>query len=293
MGKFAESLRAGKFVVTSELNPPKGTDVAPLLDKAELLRDRVDAFNLTDSHSSRMTMAPLAVAHLLLDRGFEPILQLTCRDRNRIALQSDLLGAHALGVSNVLCMTGDHPGAGDHPDAKPVFDLGAVSLLRAIESLQSGEDLGGSKLRSAPSFTAGAVVNPGAPDLDVELRRMEEKIEAGASFFQTQAIYDLPAFERFMDAARQYNVAIIAGLIMLKSGAMARNLNANLPGVSVPDELIKELDDAEDRRGKGVEITARLAAAIKPMCQGIHIMAIGWESRIPGVLEAAGISDST
>lgn len=282
-------MQSGKFVVTSELNPPKGTDLASLLEKAEMLRDMVDAFNLTDSHASRMTMAPLAVAHLLLDRGIEPILQLTCRDKNRIALQSDLLGAHALGISNVLCMTGDDPSTGDHPDAKAVFDLEAIALLRAVSSLRSGNDIGGSQLKGAPAFNAGAVVNPGAPDLEKELKRMEEKIEAGASFFQTQAVYDAGAFEKFMNAVRRYNVPILAGFLMLKSGNMARNLNANLPGVAVPQEIVQEMDETGDRGATSVGIAGRIIQDIRPMCQGVHIMAIGWEARIPQVLQAAGI----
>ena len=289
MSKLAEALKSGRFVVTAELNPVKGTDTAVLLDKADKLRDAVDAFNLTDSHSSRMTMSPMAAAHLLLDRGVEPILQITCRDRNRIALQSDLLGAHALGVSNVLCMSGDDPTAGDHPDAKPVFDLEAIALLRAIALLQTGRDLGGSRLKGTPTFFAGAVVNPGAPDLDKEMRRMEDKIEAGASLFQTQAVYDPEAFEGFMRRARKFDVSIIAGLILLKSGDMARKLNASLPGFSVPDAIIAELDDATDRRQKSAEITARIVRAIRPMCDGVHLMALGWESLIPQILESAGI----
>ena len=289
MSDFAAALQSGKFVVTSELNPPKGTDLASLLEKAEMLRDMVDAFNLTDSHASRMTMAPLAVAHLLLDRGIEPILQLTCRDKNRIALQSDLLGAHSLGISNVLCMTGDDPSTGDHPDAKAVFDLEAIALLRAVSSLRSGNDIGGSQLKGAPAFNAGAVVNPGAPDLEKELKRMEEKIEAGASFFQTQAVYDAGAFEKFMNAVRRYNVPILAGFLMLKSGNMARNLNANLPGVAVPQEIVQEMDETGDRGATSVGIAGRIIQDIRPMCQGVHIMAIGWEARIPQVLQAAGI----
>ena len=289
MSDFAAALQSDKFVVTSELNPPKGTDLASLLEKAEMLRDMVDAFNLTDSHASRMTMAPLAVAHLLLDRGIEPILQLTCRDKNRIALQSDLLGAHALGISNVLCMTGDDPSTGDHPDAKAVFDLEAIALLRAVSSLRSGNDIGGSQLKGTPAFHAGAVVNPGAPDLEKELKRMEEKIEAGASFFQTQAVYDAGAFEKFMNAVRRYNVPILAGFLMLKSGNMARNLNANLPGVAVPQEIVQEMDETGDRAATSVGIAGRIIQDIRPMCQGVHIMAIGWEARIPQVLQAAGI----
>ena len=291
MSKFAEALSSGRFVVTMELNPPKGTDLSALYEKAEILKDKIDAFNLTDSASSLMTMGPLAAAHLLLDRGIEPILQVTCRDRNRIALQSDLLAASTLGVSNVLCMSGDPPGAGDHPDAKPVFDLDAISLLRAISSLQSGGDLGGTELKGVPSFTAGAVANPGAPDMDKERRRMEDKIEAGAAFFQTQAVYDPGAFERFMNAVQRYNVPILAGFILLKSGNMARNLNANLPGVLVPDDIVRELDEADDRRQKSVEIAGRIIKQIRPMCQGVHIMAIGWESRVPQVLQAAGIGN--
>jgi methylenetetrahydrofolate reductase (NADPH) len=290
LSKFADALESGKFVVTAELNPPKGTDIDPLLEKARMLNGRVDAFNLTDSHSSLMAMAPTAVAHRLLDEGVEPILQITCRDRNRIALQSDLLGASFLGVSNLLCMTGDPPGAGDHPDAKPVFDLEAIALLKSIASLESGQDMGGAKLKGAPTFFPGAVANPGVPDLEREVRRMEEKVEAGARFFQTNAVYDPPAFERFMNVAQRFNVPILAGFIMLKSGNMARNLNANLPGVTVPDEMVREFDESSDRRETSVEIAARVIKDIRPMCQGVHIMAIGWEAQIPQVLEQAELT---
>ena len=290
MSRLSEALRDKKFVVTTELNPPKGTDLSPLLKKADALKDTVVAFNLTDSHTSRMSMAPLAVARLLLDRGAEPILQLTCRDRNRIAIQADLLGASALGVSNLLCMTGDHPSGGDHPDAKPVFDLEAIGLIRAIRSLQSGVDIGGNELRGAPDFYAGAVVNPGAADLDKELQRMEEKIAAGAAFFQTQAVYEPDLFERFISRTAAFKVPVLAGHIMLKSADMARNLNANVPGVFVPDAIVRELDQAKDRRETSVEIAARIVREIKPMCQGVHIMAVGWESRIPQVLQASAIT---
>ena len=289
MSRFAEALRSGRFAVTTEMVPPKGTDLAPLLKKAEMLKEAVDGFNLTDSANSRMTMAPLAVAHLLLDRGVEPVLQFTCRDRNRIALQSDLLSAHALGVSNVLCMSGDDPIAGDHPEAKPVFDLDAVTLLWAISSLNAGEDMTGHRLRGAPGFFVGAVANPNATGLDRELRRMEEKVEAGAGFFQTQAVYDPGAFEKFMGEAQRFGAPVLAGHILLRSADMARRLNATLPGFFVPEEIIRELDEAKDRAGKSVEIAARVIEQIKPLCQGVHIMAVGWESRIPEVLRAAGI----
>ena len=290
MSKFADALGAGKFVVTTELNPPKGTDLEPILKKARSLRGRVDAFNLTDSHSSLMAMAPSAAAHRLLDEGIEPILQVTCRDKNRIALQSDLLGASSLGVSNILCMTGDPPGAGDHPEAKPVFDLGAIPLLEAISSLEGGRDLSGAELKGKPSFFSGAVANPGVPDMEAEIARMADKVDAGARFFQTNAVYEPAAFERFMADASRLGVPIIAGFIMLKSGNMARNFNANLPGVTVPEEVVRELDESEDRRRTSVEIAARVLREVRPMCQGIHMMAIGWEARIPEVLDQAGIA---
>lgn len=289
MSKLAESLSAGKFTLTAELIPPKGTNLRPLLNNAEMLKDKVRAFNITDSHTARMTMTPLAVGRLLLDRGVEPILQLTCRDRNRIALQSDLLGASALGISNLLCMTGDDPSIGDHRDAKPVFDLDAITLLKAIASLQSGRDLAGNKIRGTPEFLVGAVVNPGAPNLDLELRRMEQKIEAGAQFFQTQAVYEPEAFGKFMNAASAYKVPILASIIVLKSGDMARFLNANVPGILVPEQIVQELDDAPEPAEKSVEVTARLIKQLRPMCQGIHLIAAGWESRIVQALVAAGI----
>jgi len=292
MSRLSDALASGRFVVTAELNPPKGTDLTALFEKTEGLRGVVDAFNLTDSHRSQMSMSPLAVARLLVERGIDPILQMTCRDRNRIALQGDLLGAYALGVTNLLCMTGDHPVGGDHPDASPVFDLGAVELLKAISSLVSGSDIAGNELMGSPDLLAGAVVNPGAPDMDAEVRRMVEKIEAGAAFFQTQAVYDAAVFERFIERVRQYQVSIIAGHIMLKSAAMARRFNDDLPGVEVPEEIVAELNRAEGRKKEGGEIAARVIREIRPMCQGVHIMAIGWESEIPSVLSAAGITES-
>ena len=290
MSKLAEALSSGRFVVTCELNPPKGVDLDSLYEKAETLKGMVEAFNITDSAASRMTMAPLAVSHLLLDRGIETILQITGRDRNRIALQSELLAAGALGITNLLCMSGDPPGGGDHPDAKAVFDLGAVELLRATQSLQSGTDIAGNALKGTPGFFAGAVANPGAPDLDKEIQRMEEKAEAGAAFFQTQAVYDPRSFEGFMNAAQRLNVPILAGLIILKSANMARNLNANLPGVHVPDDIITAMESADNRQDESVQISARIINEIKHMCSGAHIMAIGWESRIPQILQAVGIN---
>lgn len=282
-------LQSEKFVITTELNPPKGTNLATLLERAESLRGVVDAFNLTDSHTARMSMSPIAAAHLLLDRGLEPILQITCRDRNRIALQADVLAAAVLGIRNIVTMTGDHPGGGDHPEAKPVFDIDSTALLQSLAGLRAGSDMSGAELRGAPDLLVGAVVNPGADDLDREIGRMEEKIEAGAAFFQTQAVYDPREFERFMRRVQGYGVPILAGCILLKSGNMARNFNANVPGISVPDDIIGRMDaaasSADTRRQASAEITAEILTDIRPMCQGVHIMAIGWESLIPSVIE--------
>ena len=287
MPMFSESLKSGRFVVTAELNPPKGTDLGVLFKHAEALNGMVDAFNLTDSAGANMTMAPISAAHLMLDRGFEPILQVTGRDRNRIALEGELLAASALGISNVLCMSGDPPGRGDHPDAVGVFDLRAETLLDAVTAMNSGTDMYGNELKGTPTLFAGAVANPGADDMDVELARMEEKVKRGAAFFQTQAVYDAPQFEKFMESARGFGVPVLAGMIVLKSGRMARFLDNNLPGVSVPESIIAEMDDARNRAATGVEITARLIRETRDMCDGAHIMAIGWESRIPKILESA------
>ena len=287
MTRFSDSLKSNNFLVTAELTPPKGTDLGPIFDKAEYLKDAVCAFNLTDSHRSMMSMSPLAVAHLLAGKGIESILQITCRDRNKIALQADLLAAYALGASNILCLTGDHPQNGDHPDAKPVFDMEAVALLRTIKSLESGVDMNGNPLNGTPEYCAGAVANPGAEDLGKELSRLEDKLDAGASFFQTQAVYDPSTLEKFMKVAEQYNVPILAGHIMLKSSKMAKDFDENLPGVSVPNWIIENLDKADNRGLASVEIAAKVIHDIKDLCSGVHIMAIGWEKRIPDVIQRA------
>ena len=286
---FAEVLESGKFVVTAELNPPKGTHLEPLFAHAERLRHDIDAFNLTDSHSARMSMAPLGVASLLVQRGIEPIMQITCRDRNRIALQSDLLAAHALGVRNVLTMTGDTPAAGDHPDAKGVFDVDGIGLLQAVAALQSGRDLGGQALRGAPDFCVGAVVNPGAPDLPKELGRMRDKMAQGARFFQTQAVYDPAAFAGFMEAVRDDKVSILASFIVLRSANMARRLNT-VPGISIPDAVIQEMENAADPARQGIAIAGRIIRELRDLAHGIHVIAIGQEGRIPEILDAAGLA---
>lgn len=289
---LCEKIKQGKFIITSEIGPPKGTDVSGIFEDADIVRGRVDAVNVTDLQSSVLRLGSLAVCHLLKNRGIEPILQMTCRDRNRLALQSDLLSAAVLGIENVLILTGDYPSAGDHPEAKPVFDLGSVELLDAVRNLQAGKDMKGNTLKGAPKFCVGAVVNPGADPLEPEIIKMEKKIEAGASFFQTQAVYDIELFKRFLAASKHMNTRIFAGIVLLKSAGMARYMNENVAGVFVPEDLIKEMEGASDRITKSIDIAARLIKELKPLCHGIHIMPIGWGRKVPLVLEAAGLSES-
>jgi 5,10-methylenetetrahydrofolate reductase len=286
---FKEKIEAGKFVVTSEIGPPKGIETAKMLEDAELIRGRVDGINVTDLQSSVMRLGSLAVCSMLESKGFEPIFQMTCRDRNRLALQSDLLSAAALRIENVLILTGDHTTLGDHPEAKPVFDLDSVQLLQAAKKLQEGFDMKGNKLDgAAPKFCLGAVVNPGADPIEPQIMKMEKKIEAGAQFFQTQAIYDIKLFENFLNKTRHLKVPILGGIVLLKSAGMAKYMNKNVAGVFVPDDLIKEMEETKDKVAKSVEIAARLIKELKPMCQGIHIMPIGWDTKVPLVLDASG-----
>ena len=275
-------------MVTSEIGPPKGIDVAQALEDAELIRGRVDGINVTDLQSSVMRLGSLAVCSLLKQKGFEPVFQLTCRDRNRLALQSDLLSAAALGIENVLILTGDHTTLGDHPEAKPVFDLDSVQLLQVAKKLQQGLDMKDNKLTGRPpSFCLGAVVNPGADPLEPQIIKMEKKIQAGAEFFQTQAVYDIKVFENFLNKTKHLKTTIVAGIVLLKSAAMARYMNKNVAGVFVPDSLIGEMEGAKDKVAKSVEIATRLIKQLKPVSNGIHIMPIGWDKVVPKVLDAA------
>ncbi|MDP2904994.1 MAG: methylenetetrahydrofolate reductase, partial [Candidatus Omnitrophota bacterium] len=246
--------------------------------------------NVTDLQSSVMRLGSLAVCSQLVQKGFEPVLQVTCRDRNRLALQSDLLSAASLGIQNVLILTGDHPALGDHPEAKPVFDLDSVQLLQVAKNLELGQDMKGNKLDGRPpKFCLGAVVNPGADPLEPQIMKMEKKIAAGAEFFQTQAVYDIKVFENFLSKIKHLKVTILGGIVLLKSAGMARYMNKNVAGVFVPDNLIKEMEETKDKAAKSVEIAARLIKELKPMCQGIHIMPIGWDKVVPSVLDASGL----
>jgi 5,10-methylenetetrahydrofolate reductase len=217
---------------------------------------------------------------------------MVCRDRNRLALQSDLLSASCLGIENVLCPTGDHTTLGDDPNAKPVFDLDSVSLLHAATTLMQGKDLAGNELDGSPKFFLGAVVTPGANPLEPQLIKMEKKIAAGARFFQTQAVYDVAAFERFMNEAKPFGTKVLAGIVILKSVGMARYMNENVAGVNVPEHLIDELKKNKEKTKSGqtgVEIAARLIRDIKDLCDGIHLMPLGWDDKVPQILDLAGL----
>lgn len=288
---FKEKIISGNFVITSEVGPPKGIGTEGMLAGAKVLGARVDAINVTDQQSSVMRMGSLAGSIVLKQHGYEPVFQITCRDRNRIALQSDILSAAAFGVQNLLILTGDHPSRGDHPEAKPVFDLDSVQLMQVVRGFNEGFDMKGNALQGAkPEFLAGAVVNPGSDPLEPQILKMEKKIAAGARFFQTQAVYDVKIFERFLSGIKHLgHVPIIAGIVLLKSAAMARYMNKNVPGVSVPEHLIREMEQAKDKAAASVTVASRLIKELKGMCQGVHIMPIGWDHIVPKVLDASGL----
>jgi len=288
---FEEKLDSGRFLVTTEVGPPKGTDLSEMVHHIELLKDKVDAINITDHQSSVMRFPSLGGCLLVKEHGGEPILQVTCRDRNRLALQADLLLAYSRGMRNVLCLTGDSIDIGDHKEAKPVFDLDSVQLIRMLRTMESGKDFAGNDLKGAAEFCIGASVHPAADFIEPQLIKFEKKVSAGAQFFQTQGIFELDSLRRFMQYASQFKVKILAGIIVLASARMARYMNDNVPGITVPQALIDELAGVEKGKGlqKGIEIAARLIRAVKEgnLCHGVHIMAVGNERIVPDILEAA------
>ncbi|MBM3118335.1 MAG: 5,10-methylenetetrahydrofolate reductase [Chloroflexi bacterium] len=291
--RFKEALNSGKFVITSEIGPPKGTNIEKMHHHIDLLKDKIVAMNVTDHQSSVMRFPSIGGCLAIKEHGGEPILQMTCRDRNRLALQAELLFAYTRGVRNVLCLTGDAVPVGDHKEAKGVFDLDSVQLLKAIRQMESGKDLGGNDLDGAVEFCAGAIVTPEANPIEPQLLKFEKKVEAGAEFFQTQAIYDLDNFGKFMKYARQFPVKILAGIVLLTSARMAKYMTENVPGIFVPQNLIDELAAAPkgEALNKGIEIAGRMIAALKKdsICDGVHVMAIGREELVPDILAAAGL----
>ena len=291
--RITELFDNGQFVVTAEVGPPKGIDASHLVEEAKTYLSGITAVNVTDNQSSVMRMGSLPVCVAMKNAGLTPILQLTCRDRNRIALQSELLGAAMLGIDNILCLTGDHTKMGDHPGAKPVFDLDSVSLLHTVCQLEKGVDLAGNPLvGEAPKFAKGAVVSPCSDSVDAQLAKMERKVMAGAEYFQTQAVFDSERFIQFAEKAKQFGKPIQLGVIIPKSAGMAKFMNNNVAGVHVPQWMIDELaaDKEKAKAGiTGVELAAKVIKECRPYCQGLHIMALGWEAKVPQLLELAGI----
>ena len=290
---FKEKLDSGKFVITSEIAPPKGTNLEKMYHHIEMLKDKVDALNVTDHQSSVMRFPSIGGCMAIREHDGEAILQMTCRDRNRMSLQAELMLAYTRGITNVLCLTGDAVPVGDHKEAKGVFDLDSVQLLRTIRTMESGYDLGGNELDGVVEFCSGAIVTPEANPLEPQLMKFEKKVEAGAVFFQTQAVYDLDNFTSFMKYARRFPVKILAGIVLLSSARMAKYMTENVPGIFVPQDLIDELSSAPKGEvlAKGIEIAGRMIATLKKdsICDGVHIMAIGKEEVVPDILAAAGM----
>lgn len=289
--KLATLFEQGQFVVTGEVGPPKGASAEEALNGARIMAPHVHAVNVTDNQSAVMRLGSLAVCHLLQSEGIDAVFQLTCRDRNRIALQSDLLSAAALGIENALLLTGDHMILGDHAEAKKVFDLDSVQLLAAAKGLNEGRDLAGHELDDSPDLCLGAVVNPGSDELETQLLKMEKKISAGAQFFQTQAVYEPEVFERFMDRAGAFGVPVMVGIVPLKSAGMARYMTANVAGVRVPKDMTKRMASTAkaDRKKVSTEIAAELVRRTMAMCQGVHLMPLGWDDIVPEIVKVAEI----
>ena len=288
---FKEQLESGKFVVVAELQPPKGNDLSELYEYAELLKGRVDAINVPDLQNAIMRLGSLSVCALLKARGVEAIYNLSCSGRNRLALQSELLNASALGLKNVLLLLGDPPSIGDHFEAQAVFDLDVMGLLSAAKRLQEGYDLMGNDLQGKPQFCVGTQINAAAKGhvLDLEVMDMEKKIRLGVDFFFTHSIYDVSLFEPFIKKVAHFKVPIIAGITLLKSVGMARYVNKHVEGASIPDSIIDQLMKASDKQKASIEIARDLIKALKPLCQGIQIIPIGWEKQIPALLDHVGL----
>jgi len=289
-------LDSGKFAVTAEAGPPKGTSAEVMQKKAELLRHCCDAVNVTDNQTAIVRMSSLAGCMLLKQRGVEPVMQMVVRDRNRLALQADVLGAVALGIGNILCLSGDHQKFGNHPTARGVFDIDSIQLIQTLKKMRdekkflSGEDISG----EVPVFI-GAAANPFADPFEFRVRRLAKKVNAGADFIQTQAVYDITKFAKWMEMASDRGldkqVHILAGVIPIRSAGMARYMRDYVPGVSVPDEVVTRMEKAENAKEEGVRIILEIVEQLKeiPGVHGIHIMAVGWEDIVPEMVEKAGL----
>lgn len=284
---FRKALKDKQFVITSEIFPPKGTDITGFVQKAGLLKHLVDGINVTDNQRAVMRISSLAASRILLDAKTDPIYQITCRDRNRLALQSDLIGASAMGIKNTLALSGDHPNNGDHPEAKPVYDLDTIQLIRTAKGLNNGVDLQGHKLSGKTDLLIGAVCNPVYENMALQYHMIEKKIESGARFFQTQAIFDAGLFKTFLNNIKHKKIRFLAGILPLKSAKMARVLNEKVPGIVIPEDIIVDIEKASDPLKRGLQICASLIKELRKFADGVHIMAINFEEKIPEILELA------
>ncbi|HEY9627760.1 MAG TPA: methylenetetrahydrofolate reductase [Coleofasciculaceae cyanobacterium] len=293
--RFRQAVQAGDFLVTAEVMPPKGSSPAHMIEMGNLLKGRVHAVNITDGSRAVMRMSSLAASVILIQQGIEPICQMACRDRNRIALQADLLGAQALGIRNILALTGDPIKAGDHADARAVFELESVRLLRLIDKLNQGSDSNDKPLTDgATHLFAGAAIDPQCQSWSGLQRRFDRKLASGAQFFQSQLISDFDRLEKFMaHIAIGCNRPILAGIFLLKSAKNAQFINRNVPGVQIPQHIIDRLEGASDPLQEGVAIAAEQVRLARELCQGVHIMAIRREDLIPQILDQAGIASLT
>lgn len=292
ISRLHQAIHAREFLVTAEVMPPKGGNPSHMLNMAKLLKGRVHATNITDGSRAVLRMSSLAASAILLQHGLEPICQVACRDRNAIGLQADLMGANALGIRNVLALTGDPVKAGDHPSARSVFELESVRLLKLIGKLNQGIDFNDKPLTDgATELFVGAAIDPQCQSWSGLQRRFERKLAAGAQFFQSQLISDFDRLEKFMtQIAVGCNKPILAGIFLLKSAKNARFINRNVPGVFIPDHIIDRLEQAADPLDEGVTIAAEQVQMARQLCQGVHIMAVKREDLIPEILDRAGVS---
>jgi 5,10-methylenetetrahydrofolate reductase len=289
-------LAAGHFAVTAELGPPKGTSADFVRRKAEILKSACDAVNITDNQTAVVRMSSVAASAILAGMSIDPVMQMTCRDRNRIAMQSDILGATALGVRNLLCLSGDHQKFGNHPQAKNVHDIDSVQLIQMVKKMRDdGVFQSGDKVSGQVPLLIGAAANPFADPFEFRVLRMEKKVAAGADFIQTQAVFDVPKFERFMEMARDRGLNertwILAGIIPMKSVGMARYMSTEVSGLSVPEEFVRRMEDAKDPKEEGIQICLEVIDQVRDISgvRGIHIMAVAWEDVVPVLAERAGL----
>ena len=296
--KLEKILTAGHLAVTSECGPPRGSDPEAITKKAEMIKDHVDAINITDNQTSVTRMSSLASCIHLKQMGLEPVLQMVTRDRNRIALQSDILGAASFDINNILCLSGDHQSFGDCPQGQNVHDIDSMQLIQTVRHMRDeGKFLGGDDIKRPPQMFIGAAANPFADPFEIRVPRLAKKIAAGVEFIQTQCIYNLDKFEKWMELTRDRGlhekVYILAGLTPLKSAGMAKYMKNRVPGMDVPDEVVKRMADTpkEKQAEEGIKICIESIQRLKEVegVAGFHIMAIEWEEKVPGIVEACGL----